>query len=78
MLDMLRRSAGDCWFVTLLSSSKESQSQPLELLEDDFRFFEGRLGFMSITRHGLALEKWHLGIQKPIGFGGLYPILKES
>ncbi|CAE7495628.1 unnamed protein product [Symbiodinium necroappetens] len=59
MLDMLRRSAGDCWFVTLLSSSKESQSQPLELLEDDFRFFEGRLGFMSITRHGLALEKWY-------------------
>ncbi|CAE7394519.1 unnamed protein product [Symbiodinium microadriaticum] len=59
MLDMLRRSAGDCWFVTLLSSSKESQSQPLELLEDDFRFFEGRLGFMSITRHGPALEKWY-------------------
>ena len=57
MLDMLRRSAGDCWFVTLLASSGTGHT--LELLEDDYRFFEGRLGYMSLTRHGPALKKWY-------------------
>ncbi|CAE7356811.1 unnamed protein product [Symbiodinium sp. CCMP2592] len=55
MLDMLRRSAGDCWFVTLLASS--GSGHPLEVLEDDYRFFERRLGFISLTRHGPALRK---------------------
>lgn len=50
MVDMLRRSAGDCWFVTLLVSSEEGMQR--ETLEDDFRFFEGRFAFLSVTRHG--------------------------
>ncbi|CAL1167943.1 unnamed protein product [Cladocopium goreaui] len=50
MLDMLRRSAGDCWFVTLLVSSEKGTQR--EILEDDFQFFERRLGFLSVTRHG--------------------------
>ena len=50
MLDMLRRSAGDCWFVTLLVSSEKGTER--EILEDDFQFFERRLGFLSVTRHG--------------------------
>lgn len=50
MLDMLRRSAGDCWFVTLLVSSDNGTQR--EILEDDFQFFERRLGYLSVTRHG--------------------------
>jgi hypothetical protein len=50
MLDMLRRSAGDCWFVTLLVSSDKGTQR--EMLEDDFQFFERRRGFLSVTRHG--------------------------
>lgn len=55
MLDMLRRSAGDCWFVTLLASG--NRGYDLAIFKDDFRFFEGRLGYVSLIRHGLAVKE---------------------
>ena len=46
MKDMLRQSAGDCWFVTLLVSNDVERS----VLLDDAAFFEHRFSFISVTR----------------------------
>ena len=54
MVDSLRRTAGDCWFVTLLASSEKGID--LAVFEDDVRFFEGRFAFISVIRHGPALQ----------------------
>ncbi|CAK9002991.1 unnamed protein product [Durusdinium trenchii] len=64
MLNMLQRSAGDCWFVTLLVSSYDGID--LAILQDDYQFFQGRFSFVSVIRSGIAKPKgyayavhWH-------------------
>ena len=52
MKDMLRRSAGDCWFVTLLVSNDVERS----VLLDDVAFFEHRFSFISVSRSARVMK----------------------
>jgi hypothetical protein len=53
---MLERSVGECYFVTFLVADAPQASD----LDDDVEFFDTRLAYLSVSRHGRAENApWH-------------------
>lgn len=47
---MLEKSVGECYFVTLMVADAPQAAD----LDDDVEFFDSRLSYLSVTRHGHA------------------------
>jgi len=47
---MLEKSVGECYFVTLMVADAPQASD----LDDDVEFFDTRLSYLSVSRHGHA------------------------